>query len=627
MSYRASAKKGSRKGGDSASAKHAYHQREHGYAVGLDGPREDLAATGSGNLPSWTGGNPALFWDATDSYERANGTLFRDLQLNLAAELNLEQNQQVVEAYAQRMFGVERLPYSWAIHIEDDTADLNQHVHLMVSERMTDDVRRTAETHFKRHNSAKPEACGALKTRTLKPKSWLMEARAAWAEEVNNGLVAAGYAPRFDHRSKEDQREAAFMRCDLRRVAELSTLTQEHEGPRISGMRRRVEAGKCELAKLPEYAQDVIQANDAIREQNAVYLSLLESLDDSQLVELLADELIERLHTEALALNEVFDAHCAAAKLASAQARIDTLEKPLATPPEVAKANKLRAACDAAKTNLPLAKAAEKKTKEASDSWHQEHKIKSALGLSSKVDADLKAATTAREDLETAVYGYRDAPERLVAMAWSKAKKAVEAELKSLHEQLPGLQKAADEARANAYPYEVLAEIERQSEQLEQLGEPKTAHDLLEQAKAAADAGDGRALLRLRSAGHEVVEHAEAQLIEREEALINEAHRDLKATLRRIENQLMSSRDHSERSALFKIRGETEAMLKEARQWRSVLAERPALTEIEAMRNELARRVAEIKEWGVSLAVTEPQPRAKHDSDSPAPEHKPRGPR
>lgn len=296
--YRASVKKGSRKFGSSASAKHAYHQREGGYASGLEGAREDLAAFGSGNLPDWTGGNPALFWDATDSYERANGSLFKDLQLNLPAELTLEQNKQIIEAYAHRIFSAERLPFSWALYVKTNAADLNHHAHLMVSERMTDDIQRTAATHFKRHDRAKPESGGALKTRTLKPKSWLMEARAAWADEVNSGLVAAGFAPRFDHRSKTDQREDAFLRGDLRRVAELSTLTQKHEGPRIAGLRRKFKLGERTWASLPDYAQNVIQGNDAIREQNAEYLSRLKSLDDSQLVELLADELAERLAAE-----------------------------------------------------------------------------------------------------------------------------------------------------------------------------------------------------------------------------------------------------------------------------------------------------------------------------------------
>ena len=385
--YRASVKKGSRKFGSSASAKHAYHQREGGYASGLEGAREDLAAFGSGNLPDWTGGNPALFWDATDSYERANGTLFKDLQLNLPAELTLEQNKQIIEAYAHRMFSAERLPYSWAMHVETNATDLNHHAHLMVSERMTDDIQRTAATHFKRHDRAKPEAGGALKTSTLKPKSWLMEARGAWAEAVNTGLVAAGYAPRFDHRSKEDQREAAFLRGDLRRVAELSTLTQVHEGPRIAGMRRRVEAGERTLASLPDYAQEIIQGNDAIREQNAAFLSLLESLDDSQVTELLAEELIERLHSEALVLDAVFDAHTEALTLdavfedAAFHALVDTALEEWGDPVEWPEL-----------VELPGAMVIDQKARVDADRRRRERQQAEELELQLKAEADQRRA-------------------------------------------------------------------------------------------------------------------------------------------------------------------------------------------------------------------------------------------
>ena len=653
MGYRASAKKGSRKGGNSASAKHAYHQREHGYAVGLDGAREDLAAFGSGNLPDWTGGNPALFWDATDSYERANGTLYRDFQLNLPAELTLEQNQQIIEAYAHRMFSAERLPYSWAIHVETNATDLNHHAHLMVSERMTDDIQRTAATHFKRHDRAKPEAGGALKTSTLKPKSWLMEARGAWAEAVNTGLVAAGYAPRFDHRSKEDQREAAFLRGDLRRVAELSTLTQVHEGPRIAGMRRRVEAGERTLASLPDYAQEIIQGNDAIREQNAAFLSLLESLDDSQVAELLAEELIERLHTEALALyamfeahtealvldavfeahtealvlDAMFEAHRPAAKLKAALVSIDTLQNPPAPPPEVAVADGLRTAYEAAKANLDLAKETEKKAKQAAERWREENKIKSVFGLSRTVDAAAEAAKKARIDLEKAVEksrnAYRDAPERQVAMAWEQSNKAAVAELESLQAQLPALQKVADEAQANAYPYEVLAVIEEQAEQLEQLNSAKIASDLLRQAKAAADAGDGRILVRLRGLGHEALERAEVQLIERGKALIDDARRDLRRASGLIENHLTWC-PYDEREPLLALRRELEREL-------DLLRQTLPPAEAAQVRESAAQRLCEVVVWretqDAAKAAAEDQrqtERQQRPDDDPTP--RPRGP-
>ncbi len=311
MSYRASASKGGKAPngrGQSAAAKHAYHLRQGLYAVGRDGPREDLAASGHGNLPEFAADDPAAFWLASDSFERANGTLYRELQVNLPHELGLTQQQQVLQKFCARMFDRERLPHSWAIHNHadggDHVPDDNGHGHIMVSETMTDDFPRPAEQHFKRHNSAKPEAGGAKKTRSLKPKSWLMEARAAWAEEVNRGLVAAGHKPRFDHRSKEVQLAEALRLGDLRRAARLDTPTQTHEGPRIAGMRRRVEAGKVALEDLPDYAQEVIKSNDQARELGRVWIAQVEQMTDAELAEHFADELNHGAHVEAWLLHE-----------------------------------------------------------------------------------------------------------------------------------------------------------------------------------------------------------------------------------------------------------------------------------------------------------------------------------
>lgn len=327
MSYRAKATKGSKPKGQSAAAKHAYHMRADGYAVGRDGPREDVAASGYGHMPSWAH-DPSDFWLASDSYERSNGTLFRELQLNLPVELNLDQQRRIIEAYCARMFDAERLPHSWAIH-SPDRDNHNPHAHLMVSETMTDDFTRPAEQHFRRYNSAKPEAGGAKKTRTLKPKSWLMEARAAWADEANKALVAAGFKPRFDHRSKAEQRDEALRFGDLRRAATLDTLIEEHEGPRVAGMRRRLEAGKVELEKLPWYAQQVIHDNNAVRSYNAAWLALVDQMTDADLAIHFADELEQINHSAHVAVYVTEQQE-------QVQVRIDKLRQQLAEPePEV----------------------------------------------------------------------------------------------------------------------------------------------------------------------------------------------------------------------------------------------------------------------------------------------------
>ena len=292
MSYRFALSRGSRAGGQSAAAKFAYHERLDDYAVGREGVRDDLTATGSGNLPAFAQGDPSVFWDAVDGYERANACLFIDVQLGLPWELSAEQQQQALRAYLDRMFSPLRLPYSWAIHADD-------HVHLMFSERMTDDFDRLAEGHFKRYNEKHPERGGVQKTRDLQSTEWLISARAAWAEEVNKVLVEAGHEPYYDHRSLQAQRNDALERGLWRKAAELNRPVEEHEGPRIAGMRRRLERGEVELADLPQYAQIVIQGNDLIRAENAAYMRRIARMSDDELRLMQADD-IQRLARERL---------------------------------------------------------------------------------------------------------------------------------------------------------------------------------------------------------------------------------------------------------------------------------------------------------------------------------------
>lgn len=289
LGYRANLSRGSRRRGQSARAKHDYHARQGEYLVGCDGARDDLQATGFGNLPAFAQCDPGEFWLAADSFERANASLFIDLQFNLPAELPLVAQTDIVRVYCDRMFDPLRLPYSWAIHGGDGK---NPHIHLMLSERMTGDHDRPAAQHFRRYNAAYPGRGGAQKTRELQPKGWLMQARGAWAEEVNRALVAAGHDPRFDHRSLEVRRDEALERGQWRRAAELNTLVEQHEGPRIAGMRRRLKRGFVELEGLPEYAQAVIAGNDAIRADNAAYLARIKQMSDDDLRLMQADDIL-----------------------------------------------------------------------------------------------------------------------------------------------------------------------------------------------------------------------------------------------------------------------------------------------------------------------------------------------
>ena len=86
---------GSRQGGQSALAKLWYVLREGKYARG----RDDLVASGSGNLPDWCNGDPAQLFAAADRFERANGRLYVEAEGALPVELDREQDDELVRAF------------------------------------------------------------------------------------------------------------------------------------------------------------------------------------------------------------------------------------------------------------------------------------------------------------------------------------------------------------------------------------------------------------------------------------------------------------------------------------------------------------------------------------------------
>ena len=155
-------------------------------------------------MPGWANAEAgaAAYWDAADLYERSNGRLYKSMDFALPLALDAEQQQALAVTFAHHLTDAEQLPYTLAIHAGNGA---NPHCHLMISERTNDDLERSPETWFKRYNAAEPEAGGARKSTALHPKEWLLETRAAWAEQSNEALKEAGLELQIDHRSLEAQ--------------------------------------------------------------------------------------------------------------------------------------------------------------------------------------------------------------------------------------------------------------------------------------------------------------------------------------------------------------------------------------------------------------------------------------
>ena len=255
--YHLSVKVGSRIGGQSAKAKSDYIEREGKY----EKDRDELAYSESGNMPEWAEDDPQKYWAAADEHERANGSLFKEVEFALPVELDERQQQEVASSFAADLTGGERLPYTMAIHRGGGD---NPHVHLMISERGLDGHARDAEQWFKRANKANPEKGGALKTRSFMNKEWLENTRKAWETAANTALDRAGRTERIDHRSLAAQREEAIERGQVDRAADLSRQPGVHLGPE---RHRAQRGGTSRVVELAERIEQSNRAEQAEREQ------------------------------------------------------------------------------------------------------------------------------------------------------------------------------------------------------------------------------------------------------------------------------------------------------------------------------------------------------------------------
>lgn len=171
--------------------------------------REDLVATGHGNMPEWASSNPSVFWKAGDKHERTNGAVYREHEIALPSELTSEQTLELVEEYIDQI--VADKPYEFAIHKSNSSIQgaTNPHLHLMFSDRLHDGIDRKPEKLFKRYNAKQPENGGCKKDSGGKSlvelREEIIKTRKLSADLQNAALERYGHSSRVDHRSLKEQ--------------------------------------------------------------------------------------------------------------------------------------------------------------------------------------------------------------------------------------------------------------------------------------------------------------------------------------------------------------------------------------------------------------------------------------
>ena len=233
-SYHLRVKNDRKPNGTRVSAKgHAdYILREDGQAhagyINREGSRATDCIFKGVQLPSWAKGSAQKFFGAADRYEDKGNRRFKEIEMSLPNELNLEQNREIVDRFISEY--LQNHYYAYAIHEKEGaiSGERHPHVHIMFSERLIDDVEkmkeRPAYKYFSR--AAKPlkgekvasferrREHGAPKDKRWHSKKYLCKIREDFARIQNEVLEKNGFSIRVDHRTLKAQKIDAEQRGD-----------------------------------------------------------------------------------------------------------------------------------------------------------------------------------------------------------------------------------------------------------------------------------------------------------------------------------------------------------------------------------------------------------------------------
>lgn len=191
-------------GGKGKGAAHAaYISRLGKYASRLE--LEHLEKVESGNMPAWAEHSPEIFWQAADEHERANGAVYREIEVALPRELTADQRAELVHDFVRQEVGKDHA-YTWAIHTPKAKLEGGEqpHAHIMYSERVQDGIERDPAQYFKRYNAKNPEKGGCRKD-SAGTEERLLATRQRWEIVQNKHLEMHQLDARVDHRSLKAQ--------------------------------------------------------------------------------------------------------------------------------------------------------------------------------------------------------------------------------------------------------------------------------------------------------------------------------------------------------------------------------------------------------------------------------------
>ena len=145
-------------------------------------------------MPSWVK-DPIEFWQAADTFERANAKVYMEYEIALPNKFTSEQRKTLIETFLDKHIVPQQYPHSYAIHNVKSrlSGEEQPHCHLMFSLKADDGIERSAEQYFKRYNPQDPGKGGAKKIQLQDGhadySTFLLYIRKAWENHLNDALA------------------------------------------------------------------------------------------------------------------------------------------------------------------------------------------------------------------------------------------------------------------------------------------------------------------------------------------------------------------------------------------------------------------------------------------------------
>lgn len=191
-------------------------------------------------LPKWAKGNPSEFFKSANVYGRKNKASYREFELALQEELTLEQNIEIVNTILNNYEYFQDKYYAVAIHDKQAALDSNKqqiHCHIMVSDKMIDDIEKTnerpPEQFFKTYCRVNTDKGGAKVDRYFSKDNFgknLTHFRKYYCDVTNAVFRKYGIDKTIDHKSLKMQREEALRNGDYVRAEILNRPAEQYIG-------------------------------------------------------------------------------------------------------------------------------------------------------------------------------------------------------------------------------------------------------------------------------------------------------------------------------------------------------------------------------------------------------------